>query len=302
MKHKSYNMNLDYFIFIRRDRGVKMNGLKPYQGNEPYLFISYAHADEQAVGSVLENLEKHGVRFWYDDGIEVGSEWPEYIAERLASSKMMLAFVSNAYALSNNCRKEMHYAVSNGIKTVNVFLEEADITPGMALQIGNIFALMKYRMEEHEFYDRLYQALQMPEAPKPSEKSTENAARKPAKVSGKKSSKPAKNLLIAGLGILLAAAVFCAVWFIPAAVSAAKTVSVSREEALAAAEACFEDLVGEETARTFYVDYINRTLRHDGGIFQGVYIYNVEYQNQDGMEYKIEVNAASGKTVVRDID
>ena len=282
-----------------------MNGLKPYQGNEPYLFISYAHADEQAVGSVLENLEKHGVRFWYDDGIEVGSEWPEYIAERLAASKMMLAFISNAYAVSNNCRKEMHYAVSNGIKTVNVFLEEADITPGMALQIGNIFALMKYRMEEDEFYDRLYQALQMSEESAPSENSAEadgKAARKGSKVSGRKSKKPAKSLLIAGLGVLLAAAVFCAVWFIPAAVSAAKTVTVSREEALAAAEACFEDLVGEETARTFYVDYINRTLRHDGSVFHGVYIYNVEYQNQDGMEYKIEVNAASGKTVVRDID
>ena len=279
-----------------------MNGLKPYQGNEPYLFISYAHANEQAVGSVLEHLEKQGVRFWYDDGIEVGSEWPEYIADRLASSQMMLAFISNAYAVSNNCRKEMHYAVSNGIKTVNVFLEDADITPGMTLQIGNIFALMKYRMEDDEFYDRLYQALQMPEAPAPSEKNAETASRKPAKVSGRKDKKPVRNLLIAGLGILLAAVVFCGIWFIPAAVSAAKTVTVSREEALVAAEACFEELVGEETARTFYVDYINRSLRHDGSIFQGVYIYNVEYQNQDGTEYKIEVNAASGKTVVRDID
>ena len=279
-----------------------MNGLKPYQGNEPYLFISYAHANEQAVGSVLEHLEKQGVRFWYDDGIEVGSEWPEYIAERLASSQMMLAFISNAYAVSNNCRKEMHYAVSNGIKTVNVFLEDADITPGMTLQIGNIFALMKYRMEDDEFYDRLYQALQMPEAPAPSEKSAETASRKPAKASGRTDKKPVRNLLIAGLGILLAAALFCGIWFIPATVSASKSVTVSREEALVAAEACFEDLVGEETARTFYVDYINRTLRHDGSIFQGVYIYNVEYQNQDGMEYKIEVNAASGKTVVRDID
>ena len=113
-----------------------MNGLKPYKGNEPYIFISYAHADEQAVGSVLENLERNGVRFWFDDGIEVGSEWPEYIAERLASANMMIAFVSNAYAVSSNCRKEMHYAVSKGIKTINIFLEDADITPGMALQIG----------------------------------------------------------------------------------------------------------------------------------------------------------------------
>lgn len=95
---------------------------------------------------------------------------------------------------------------------------------------------------------------------------------------------------------------FCAIWFIPAAVSAAKSVSVSREEALTAAESCFEELVGEETAQSFYVDYIVRHLRHDGSVFKGVYIYNVEFQNQDGTEYKIEVNASSGKAVIRDID
>ena len=279
-----------------------MNGLKPYQGNEPYLFISYAHADEQAVGSVLEHLEQNGVRFWYDDGIEAGSEWPEYIAQRLASANMMIAFVSNAYAVSDNCRKEMHYAVSNKIKTINVFLEDADLTPGMTLQIGNIFALMKYRMEEREFYDRLDQALQIPGETGQDEKSGKKAARKSGKANHRKDKKTVRNLLIAGLGILLAAAVFCGVWFIPAAVSAAKSVTVSREEALTAAEACLEDLVGEETAQSFYVDYITRRLRHDGSVFKGVYIYNVEFQNQDGTEYKIEVNAASGKTVIRDID
>ena len=279
-----------------------MNGLKPYQGNEPYLFISYAHADEQAVGSVLEHLEQNGVRFWYDDGIEAGSEWPEYIAQRLASANMMIAFVSNAYAVSDNCRKEMHYAVSNKIKTINVFLEDADLTPGMTLQIGNIFALMKYRMEEREFYDRLDQALKIPGETGQDEKSGKKAARKSGKANHRKDKKTVRNLLIAGLGILLAAAVFCGVWFIPAAVSAAKSVTVSREEALTAAEACFEDLVGEETAQSFYVDYITRRLRHDGSVFKGIYIYNVEFQNQDGTEYKIEVNAASGKTVIRDID
>lgn len=279
-----------------------MNGLKPYKGNEPYLFISYAHADEKAVGIVLANLEKNGVRFWYDDGIEAGCEWPEYIAERLASSNMMIAFISNAYAASDNCRKEMHYAVSNGIKTINVFLEDAAVTPGMMLQIGNIFALMKYRMEDSEFYERLYQALEMPEASELAGKSREKngkASRKPAKASDRK---PIKNFLIAGLAIILAAAVFCGIWFIPAAVSAEKAVQLSREEALAAAEACFIELVGEEAAQNYYVDYIRRSLRHDGSMFKGVYIYNVEYQNQDGAEYKIEVSAASGKTVIRDID
>lgn len=282
-----------------------MNGMKPYTGNEPYIFISYAHADEQTVGGILEKLERDGVRFWFDDGIEVGSEWPEYIAERLASANMMIAFVSNAYATSNNCRKEMHFAVSKGIKIINIFLEDANITPGMTLQIGNIFALMKYRMEEHEFYERLYQALQLPSESSSVEKNPDTYGktwRKPAKAADRKSKKIGKKLLAAGLGIALAAALFCGIWFVPAAVSAAQSVSVSREEALAAAELCLKELVGEETAGSFYVDYINLRLRHDGSIFKGIYIYNVEYQNQDGTEYKIEVNASSGRTVIRDID
>ena len=276
----------------------RMNGLKPYTGSEPYVFISYAHADEQAVGSVLENLERNGVRFWYDDGIEAGSEWPEYIAARLAAADTMIAFVSNAYAASDNCRKELHYAVTKGIRTINVFLEDAALTPGMALQIGNIFALMKYRMEEHDFYERLYRALQTPAKSEPDAEAKEKAG-KPAP---EKRRKPIRPILTAALGIILAAAVLCGICFVPAAVSASRSVSVSREEALAAAEARFRELVGEEAAQGFYVDYISRRLRHDGSLFKGVYIYNVEYQNQDGTEYKIEVNAATGKTVVRDID
>ena len=192
-----------------------MNGLKPYTGSEPYVFISYAHADEQAVGSVLENLERNGVRFWYDDGIEAGSEWPEYIAARLAAADTMIAFVSNAYAASHNCRKELHYAVTKGIRTINVFLEDAALTPGMALQIGNIFALMKYRMEEHDFYDRLYRALQTPAKSEPDAEAKEKAG-KPAP---EKRRKPIRPILRAVLGILLTAVVLSGICFIPAAVS-----------------------------------------------------------------------------------
>lgn len=275
-----------------------MNGLNPYSGKEPYIFISYAHADEQAVGSVLQNLDRNGVRFWYDDGIEAGNEWPEYIAERLAAADTMIAFVSNAYAASSNCRKEMHYALSKEIRIINVFLEDADLTPGIELQIGNIFALMKYRMEEQDFYDRLYRALQT----SPEHGSAGITKEKIRKSTPRKSKTHFRPILTAAIGIILAAAVLFGIWFVPAAVCAARSVSVSREEALTAAEERFEKLVGEETARGFYVDYVSRSLRHDGSLFKGVYIYNIEYQNQDGTEYKIEVNAATGKTVVRDID
>ena len=63
-----------------------MNKIKPYEGNRPYIFISYAHANSPAVMQITEVLSERGYRIWYDEGIEVGSEWPEYIAEHLAKA------------------------------------------------------------------------------------------------------------------------------------------------------------------------------------------------------------------------
>ena len=91
-----------------------MNRLRPCDGSQPYIFISYAHANEQAVHEVLESLDQRGFRFWYDEGIEAGSEWPESIARRLSGADLVLAFVSNAYVRSDNCRKEIHFAISKG--------------------------------------------------------------------------------------------------------------------------------------------------------------------------------------------
>lgn len=135
-----------------------MNYFTPYEGNEPYIFISYAHANSPDVMRVVTDMHSRGFRIWYDEGIEVGSEWPECIAEHLSAAHLMLAFISEAYMKSDNCRREMHYALSKRIKVINIFLEPTAMTPGMEMQIGNIFALMKYSMAESVFFDRLYSA------------------------------------------------------------------------------------------------------------------------------------------------
>ena len=138
-----------------------MSSVKPYEGDQPYIFISYAHANSPAVMEVAQELSDQGYRIWYDEGIEVGSEWPEYIAQRLAASGLMIAFISNAYMRSDNCRKEMHYALTKRIPTINIFLEDTQMTPGMEMQIGNLFALMKFTMSDEVFYDKLLSAPQL---------------------------------------------------------------------------------------------------------------------------------------------
>mgnify|MGYP004612703713 CR=1 FL=1 len=135
-----------------------MQYFKPYEGDEPYIFISYAHADSDAVMSVVTNMNERGYRIWYDEGIEVGSEWPECIASHLAGAQLVLAFISNNYMKSDNCRREMHYALSKRIRIINIFLENTQMTPGMEMQIGSIFALMRQNMSDSEFYGKLYSA------------------------------------------------------------------------------------------------------------------------------------------------
>ena len=41
---------------------------KPYEGSRPFLFISYAHKQSDAVVSTIRILHEKGWRLWYDEG------------------------------------------------------------------------------------------------------------------------------------------------------------------------------------------------------------------------------------------
>lgn len=39
---------------------------KPYEGDKPYIFISYAHADNDAVLPIVSDMHSRGYNIWYD--------------------------------------------------------------------------------------------------------------------------------------------------------------------------------------------------------------------------------------------
>lgn len=185
--------------------------LRPYEGTLPYLFVSYAHANDAAVLEIIRTLQARGFRVWYDEGIEAGSEWPESIASHLERAQLVLAFLSPAYLRSDNCRKEMHYALTKKKPVINVYLEATELSPGMEMQIGNLFALMKYTYpSETYFYDKLFGAElldadkfageppELPDVPAPEpprakkEKEKKPKAEKPRREKPPKAPKPAR--------------------------------------------------------------------------------------------------------------
>lgn len=203
-----------------RDGGSLPSLFKPYEGSEPYIFISYAHADADAVLEIVGDMHDRGYRIWYDEGIDAGSEWTECIASHLYGAHLVLAFVSPAYLASDNCRKELHYALTKKKKTISIFLEETQLSPGMELQLGNIFALMKYTYpSEAYFYDKLYTAPLLrseafadadaaPPAPPAKPKKGKKKAEKPGKAQKGKAGKIiAACLAVVLLGCAIAAAI-----------------------------------------------------------------------------------------------
>lgn len=109
---------------------------KTYEGEKPYAFVSYAHKDADRVLPIISFLQSAGYRIWYDAGIEAGSEWPEYIASHLKRSACVLAFISESFVASQNCRRELTFGQELNIPMLNVYLEQVALSDGMRMQLG----------------------------------------------------------------------------------------------------------------------------------------------------------------------
>lgn len=252
-----------------------MRYFKPYEGDKPYIFISYAHADSDAVMSVVTHMHDRGYRIWYDEGIEVGSEWPECIASHLAGAQLVIAFISNSYMRSDNCRREMHYALSKRLRIINVFIENTDMTPGMEMQIGSIFALMRHNMSDEEFYGKLYSAplldaelfaeggapaeAQLPEPPKaapapaPKPEKPRKSKEKPPETEHRRKKRLARRIVWGTVGVLLLAAVITlgAIGYFTGLIERLTTDVVTVEPLPQSTIASFENDIFERAARDY---------------------------------------------------
>lgn len=128
--------------------------MKPvaYEGKEPYLFVSYAHKDSDRVFLVINELAARGCRIWYDDGIAPGSEWPEDIARHLYAAQMVIAFITPASMASENCRREINFALSKKKPFLSIVLEETKIPLGMEMQLAARQSIPRYNFSTLESF------------------------------------------------------------------------------------------------------------------------------------------------------
>ena len=127
-----------------------------YEGQAPYIFISYAHKDTDRVFEVVSELSRQGCRFWYDEGIAPGSEWPEDVAKHLNDAAMLMAFITPNSMQSENCRREINFALSKRKPFVSIVLEETNMPLGMEMQLSTQQSILRYNYATWEaFIDKI---------------------------------------------------------------------------------------------------------------------------------------------------
>ena len=128
-----------------------------YGGNEPYVFVSYAHIDAAAVYPEIKKMYQNGVRIWYDKGIEEGSEWPAEIEKALNNCTVFIVFLSKYSVESVNVRNEIHLALKKKKEFLAVYLEKTELKFGLELTISSLQHVTK--RQTGEYWEKIWKFL-----------------------------------------------------------------------------------------------------------------------------------------------
>ena len=129
--------------------------LPAYDGDEPYVFVSYSHEDDALVYPEIRWLQDQGFNIWYDEGISPGSTWRQELAESLKNSDLFLLFVTPASATSDNCLKEVNYALDEGRGILPIHLESTELPEGLKLSLSDRQAILKHELPDGEYREKV---------------------------------------------------------------------------------------------------------------------------------------------------
>ena len=122
-----------------------------YRGKEPYVFVSYAHLDQDAVFAEIKRFNEAGFHVWYDEGISPGNEWTDEIADALDGCSLFVVMITPTSAPRKNVLNEINFALDENKPFLAIHLEKTELKGGLKLRIGSTQAILKYNMTEEEY-------------------------------------------------------------------------------------------------------------------------------------------------------
>lgn len=128
-----------------------------YVGEEPYIFVSYAHIDSKNVIQIISELYREKYRIWYDEGIPLMEDYTETLVDRISNCEVFLIFLTQNSMESPYVQQEIYWAYNTGKKILGIILEETDLLPGFQLILGVTQYIDRTKFStEREFFDKIY--------------------------------------------------------------------------------------------------------------------------------------------------
>lgn len=130
-----------------------------YEGDDAFFFVSYAHRDADVIFPEMSWIRDAGFNLWYDDGIHVGAVWRRVLAQSLSQSSGLIFFCTSHSAVSDNCLKEINFALDQGKEVLVIQLDDSPLPLELQLSLNDRQALIKTKLDEQTYRDRLRTAL-----------------------------------------------------------------------------------------------------------------------------------------------
>lgn len=193
--------------------------LGTYDGNEPYFFVCYSHADDDTVLSEMRWLRESGIHLWYDEGIEVGTTWRRALADALDKATGLIFMCSAQSLASDHCRKELSYALDHDKPIFVVRLEDVALTADLALYLNDTQILDRKRYSSATYRQKLLSALSHHSAISPGSPPAEAPA----------DAGQSRRLLPVAVVLSIAALTALGFWYVPDAVDEAVPVASAHD-------------------------------------------------------------------------
>ena len=132
---------------------------RAYKGDEPYIFISYAHKDKSFVYPEMLWIKNKKFNIWYDEGIPPTSEWPAEIENAILNCSIFLVFITPNAVEREMVRNEINFALNKGKPFLAVYLKDTNLRNGLELRISLKQALLKYELSQELFKAKLVDVL-----------------------------------------------------------------------------------------------------------------------------------------------
>jgi MinD-like ATPase involved in chromosome partitioning or flagellar assembly len=122
----------------------------PYEGDSPYIFVSYARDERDLMVFYIRELTHLGFAAWWDEAIPGGAEWSAYLEHKIAEAKFLMVFLSRTSASSIHVAQEISVAERSGKPILSIRLDATDLPDKLSAIISKYQTLQSDSPTFHE--------------------------------------------------------------------------------------------------------------------------------------------------------